>query len=223
MGNSIKKNPTDANNDYYMNCLNTFEVAVRKNNADKTNAILELMKQKIDLNKRDYNGQTLLFKAGIFDRRQTVRFLLDKKLDVKIKDKNGESFFSFLQDMKFSYGVSFEFKDMEQTFINIFMEKVKIGNIQDVKLALKDGTNIDSIDKFSKTALIYAIENQDTNMARFLLDNGANVNIADKDGDTPLMYAAYLNNYELVKLLMDNNANKNIKNSLGNSAYDLAR
>ena len=53
------------------------------------------------------------------------------------------------------------------------------------------------------TALMRAIENNDTAAVRKLIEQGANVDELEPNGDAPLVMAAYLGHAEIVRLLLD--------------------
>jgi len=93
-----------------------------------------------------------------------------------------------------------------------------------VKLLIKYGANINLIDRFGKTAFMYAIQNVDLLMIRLLLSRGADPNIAMIwNNYTPLMSAVQIGDIKLVKLLLqDNRIDVNIQNIEHNTALILA-
>lgn len=74
-------------------------------------------------------------------------------------------------------------------------------------MLLEAGAKVDAIDKFGKTALIYAAGNRSTTgakqFAQYLFDAGDPLpNHADNDKKTALDYAVEKNNEPLVKFLL---------------------
>jgi len=65
-------------------------------------------------------------------------------------------------------------------------------NIDRVKELIEYGVDIDTFDDLERTALHYAVEAENFEIADFLIKNGANVNSQniDKIGETPLSNVA---------------------------------
>ena len=72
------------------------------------------------------------------------------------------------------------------------------------------------------TPLILAAQNDQTQIAQFLIDKGANVNASAKGGATALHIAAQKNNRALAKLLLVYKANVNATDAQGRTATDRA-
>jgi len=82
------------------------------------------------------------------------------------------------------------------------------GNKEIVKLLIEKGAKIDvRIDR--DPILIWAIKNDDIELAKLLIDRDANVNVQDNYGNTPLSMAAEKGNKEIVKLLIEKGADVN--------------
>lgn len=73
------------------------------------------------------------------------------------------------------------------------------------------------------TALVLAINNNNTDIAKLLVESGARLDIADRNGYTALMWAVEKGNAEIVKLLINKRANVNIKTKDGKTAYSIAK
>lgn len=108
---------------------------------------------------------------------------------------------------------------------------ILIGNLNSVKLALKQGADINKVDIFGNTPLINSIFSDKLDIARYLISRGANVNIKNKKGLTPLLIAIYKMGYEinrnryyaLIQDLLKKGANPNIKTINGRSPLDVAK
>jgi hypothetical protein len=99
-----------------------------------------------------------------------------------------------------------------------FYNAVKNGNIEEIQSMFNTakGRNFGKIDinwrhkdDYNNTPLIVAAENNNDDLAMFLLTNGANPNLFNRNGMTPLLYALQNKNYELAQILIDNGANPN--------------
>lgn len=87
----------------------------------------------------------------------------------------------------------------------------KDGDLNGIEnLVDKIGVNINTKDEEGKTALHYAIENDQEIIVEYLCEKKANVNIRDKKGFTPLYYAINAVSINSVNLLLVNGANIDI-------------
>ena len=87
---------------------------------------------------------------------------------------------------------------------------------------LKEGVPVDCI-MHDRTALLFAVLCNKTDVIRLLLQNGADVNKRDRLGNTPVHYAAMMNYTEAIAMLMRHGASINITNNRGEKPIDLAR
>ncbi len=95
------------------------------------------------------------------------------------------------------------------------MKAAKNGWIEKVRELLKKGENINEVvscsynmkqcpfEDDSKTALIFAIENENIDIVKLLLDNGADFNSIPQEGYSALEASVEKGNIEVVKLLLD--------------------
>jgi ankyrin repeat protein len=72
------------------------------------------------------------------------------------------------------------------------------------------------------TPLILAAQNDQTQIAQFLVERGADVNASAEGGATPLHIAAQRNNRALAKLLLAHNAKINATDAQGRTPTDRA-
>jgi ankyrin repeat protein len=72
------------------------------------------------------------------------------------------------------------------------------------------------------TALFYATELLQPDIARTLLEQGADPNITGLDGFSPLMSAVLNGSYPLVEILLESGADPNLKDINNESAFSIA-
>lgn len=96
------------------------------------------------------------------------------------------------------------------------------GNSITIRTLIALGADVDMVDN-NRTPLIYAIEQQNIEVAKTLISSGADVNFHQPDhGDTPLTAAAYYGQMPVVKLLISKGANINARDSSGQSVLTWA-
>lgn len=115
---------------------------------------------------------------------------------------------SHVIDIVMAYGPNVDLPNLNGTtpLMNICASDFDVIENQQIAL-LEAGANVGAIDKFGKTALIYAATNRSTTgarqMAEYLFDVGdPQPGRADNDGKTALDYATEKNNEPLVKFLL---------------------
>lgn len=99
------------------------------------------------------------------------------------------------------------------------------GNVTEMKLLVKQGANINELDKIGCTPLHWAVYYRYVPLVKYLLEHGAKVDVQATDewsgmlqGNTPLIVASYYGYYPIVELLLKHGADKNIKNKYGYNA-----
>ncbi len=82
------------------------------------------------------------------------------------------------------------------------------GNLNQVKLEIKNGTDVNLLDAADQTALMYASEKGQIDVVKYLVENGADVNIKGnkRSRGTALIYASAANRGMVVKYLLQNGA-----------------
>lgn len=124
---------------------------------------------------------------------------------------------------------------VEQKMIDDEMiSAVKAGLPDRVKLLIEKGANVDAVYcnddsgtapwfKETRSALMLAASNYNTDTVKLLIENGANVNAANPRGETALMNAAgVFGSTDIVKLLIEEGANVNAVDCNGFTALMLA-
>jgi ankyrin repeat protein len=97
------------------------------------------------------------------------------------------------------------FSQVEKAFI----QSAYAGNLEEVKVLVAKGVDVDLRDQKKRTPLILAAHNGHTPIVEFLLDSGADVNAEDGDDKTALLYASKRSFNETVALLLEKGADVN--------------
>ena len=161
---------------------------------DNVSEVKYLLSKGVTPNAVDINGNPMLFLAIKDNSVKVIDLLLnDKKIDVDLSTKNGET--------------------------PLMMASIQ-GNLPLVEtLVLKNKAMVDHI---GWTPLHYACAKGHLDVAQFLIANGAIVDAMSAGNTTPLMMAVQSGNEQLVKLLLDKGADLQIRNNNGLSAIDIA-
>lgn len=161
---------------------------------DDVSEVKSLLKQGVNPNTTDSNGNPMLFLA-IRDGSNGVAdvLLADKRTDVDLSNKSGET--------------------------PLMIASIQ-GDLPMVKVLVKQKNAM--VDHIGWTPLHYACAKGQLEVAQYLIANGANVNSQSLNGTTPLMMAVQSGNEQLVKLLLDNGSDLQTKNTLSLTAIDIA-
>ncbi len=156
-------------------------------------------KYDYDIHFRDKDGLTLLHWAACSNYPQTVKFFLEKGLD--IEDKT-EPYYQtpFLSAAKYS------------------------DNPEVLKTLIDAGANIKAVDVNGETALISAAgRNPVLEITKFLLNLGFDPEERDDEGYTALLNAArWQSNTEIIDLLVEAGADTTVKTYTGDTMFHLA-
>ncbi|XP_063406214.1 kinase D-interacting substrate of 220 kDa-like [Mytilus trossulus] len=103
-----------------------------------------------------------------------------------------------------------------------FIEAAKNGRVEELKLCLANGANIDFKDYSGQTALMWAAWWGHVEVCQLLLENRCNKDITDVYGETALMWAASRGHVEVCRLLLENSCKTDITDRYGRTALHLA-
>jgi ankyrin repeat protein len=118
---------------------------------------------------------------------------------------------------QFRYGLDSDTPLVWTIKLNEYIDTIEIA-----RLLVKNGADVDLIDKYGITPLHIAVRYNIPDLVSLLVEKGADVNIENDYGFTPLILAVHLNNVEMVRLLVEEGVDVNIKNVSGVTALDLA-
>lgn len=128
-------------------------------------------------------------------------------------------FYAFSQQEKVYNDTSY-FIPFDEDF-NLIMSASK-GHINNVINLLNREADINAVTIDGISALMYASENGDIDMAKLLLSYGASPDQKPYNGVTALINACQLNHYEIAEYLITNGANVNLEDENGVSAIHYA-
>lgn len=164
-----------------------------------------LISQGANPNLTNVYGETILHKAFLIKDIKLFGYLLSKKIDINIIDKDGNNLIlKFIQ----SY-----FSPEDTSYA-----------AEVIKLLVENGLEINQKNFSFYTALHIALEQYNYDLVNTVLSLKCDPNEPNKDGITPLEFVVknYINskmreelNYSLVTLLLKNGANPNLKNKSG--------
>lgn len=100
-------------------------------------------------------------------------------------------------------------------------EAARTGNLTQLQKALKDGVEVNAVDKLGRTPLHYAAFSGYVSIARILLEKGADINAVDRAKQwTPLFFAVYMNQKSMIRFLLQSGADQTSKDKFGKTADD---
>lgn len=157
---------------------------------------------------------------------ETVRFLLDKGVDIWAEEPDGATPLKTvisLGDARLDMRQLFEsrIKSADETGYNgetLLMLYAGNGEFDTFEKNIANGGDIWQKDNANKTVLMYAAEGGNTKILDYLLYKGDNPNAVDKQGRTALMYAAAAGKAQVIKYLADRGADIMLADNDGKSA-----
>ena len=188
-----------------------------------------LIAKGADINIKDNNGQTPLHLACLRGHKDVVELLIAKGADMNAKDNKQQTALSLAKEQGHEEIVELLRKHgaIEQApVISVhelsLHEAAVAGDIEQVKLHISKGTNVNEKTATGDTPLHHAVIYGHEDVAKLLIANGANVNERTTDGDTPLHYAARYGQKNVAELLITKGADVNAKNKNGDLPTHLA-
>ncbi len=170
---------------------------------EQMNSIMtDLIKAGADVNAKDPNGHTPLFRAATTGKLEAAQILLDSNANVNMANNDGA------------------------TPLIRSAESLSMNPEPVISLLIKRGADLNAKDNSGKTALVYAVMRANTTTIKLLLDAGADPNIVLRDGSTVLMEAVQQHRSDpipILESLVAGGANVRAKNNSGKTALDLAK
>lgn len=172
---------------------------IKFNYVEIIDILLDYDKQSIGIslvNIKDTHGNVPIFYAIKYNNNSALQELLCNKADPNYKNTDG----------------------LNALHLAVLKKKIYI-----IKMITKYIVNIDAKSNNGSSALHYACNFQQFEIAKYLLESGANPNeIEIEYGFTPFFYAVVQNDVSIIKILLDYNINPNNQDYTGNTAISYA-
>ncbi|ORY73999.1 ankyrin, partial [Neocallimastix californiae] len=153
---------------------------------NKTSILNYLIDHGLPIEKRNSEGNTLLFLAIFYRKLDIIKLLLDKGANIKHKNKKGERKYPL--------------------FLAIFYRKLEF-----IKLLLVKGANIKHINKKGESI----IHDNKIVILKTLMKHGLLLEMKNSEGNTPLFLSIFYRNTKIIEMLLENGANIKHKNKNG--------
>ncbi len=200
-----------------------------------TQAALQLVTRKTDVNQRQLDGTSALHWAIYYNDVELVEALLKRKADVNVRNEFGASPLSQAAiignaeviEMLLDAGADANERGADDQTALMIIARTPL--VDAARVLVKAGADVNAVEKWrGQTALMWAAAQLQPEMVKFLIDNGADVNaqslpnnwerqvtaeprmkILPAGGLTPLLYAAREGCTDCVKLLIEAGADLN--------------
>lgn len=107
----------------------------------------------------------------------------------------------------------------ESFYLSELLFACQQGEFRTVEILLKEGHDVNEVDKYGRTPLIHACEKGYHDMVTLLIDRKANINSQEKRyGKTALISASMTGDEKLLATLLEKGADINIVDKFGKSA-----
>ena len=98
------------------------------------------------------------------------------------------------------------------------IKNAELGNLEQVKYLIEQGTDINAKDYGGNTALTESSYEGHLDIVKYLIENGADINTKGANGYTALIWSSDKGHLEVVKYLIEQGADVNVKNNNGYTA-----
>ncbi|CAI7636057.1 unnamed protein product [Penicillium pancosmium] len=180
-------------------------------------ALKLLVDHGADMNAIDPYGQTPLSRASISGNEALVKLLIEQGAEINAVDQNGQTPISLALKHRHMAVAETLIEQLDTDIPDgVGRSKVLVDSQEILARSLiKQGKNINTIDKNGLTALSHALTNGHEALARFLIEQGADVNATGLDRPTPLSRAAAGGYEAIAKLLIERGAKVNASDRSG--------
>jgi ankyrin repeat protein len=202
-------------------------LALQKANRPSFGQLLTTL--SININEKDNNGHTQLYRAVVNKNIELVKQLLTVGAEINTRDNNGltplhvavqqgnTAMVSKLLAEKADKNAK---NNTQQTPLHLATIQ---GNVEIIEVLLAIGADKDVKDNSGKTAVHLALQNSKQALAKQLLGAlGVDIHAKDSNGNTLLHHAVLNEDLEMVKQLIDLGVDKNAKDKNNNTPLHLA-
>ena len=195
---------------------------------ESTEIVLDLVKDRINVNARDNNGSSALIFAARNVNVDIVKCLIEANANVNGQDEDGDTALiraahnGHLEIVKYFIEADANVNGQGKDGLTALIRSARNGHMETVKYLIEADANVNKQDKNGFTALIRAAQNGHVEIVKCLIGANANVSKRTNNGSTALSRAAQYGHTEIVKYLVGVNANVNGQNKKGATALFLA-
>ncbi len=106
---------------------------------------------------------------------------------------------------------------------DVIINAARNGDVEVVKTYLKTGGDVNALNPYGGSAIMFAARAGNTDVVKLLISAGADLNIQGRSaGTSALIWAAQYESLDIVKLLIEAGADINLVNHKGNNALYFA-
>ena len=181
----------------------------------KATCVRTLINAGADVHRTDVKGQTALTRAINRNHEECIDLLMEAGADVN----NRHLATAFTTGLASSLEREIGIKGRDANGRTALHNVVREGRHQFVVDSLiKSGAQVNAVDDFDYTPLLYAVECNLVTHVKALISAGANVNYeTPMEWQSPLLVASKNGNSEIAKILIDSGANVNFADNNGDS------
>jgi ankyrin repeat protein len=199
---------------------------------DRKAMVKLLLAHGAKINDGSDNGCTALHSAAADGLADMIELLVSHGADINARNSNGESPLDLATFGDTTFPADPFFFHPRRDIVELLrshkaqytvFDAAALGDVQYVQNAVMQNPYLVSTKgSRGKMLLHYAAQQEQSEMAEFLIANKAEVDATDRDGRTPLHCAADACRLEVVKLLLANKADVNARDSGGETPLYLA-
>ena len=185
----------------------------------------------VDLNIKDNEGRNILYYAVYMQNVTLIKEILNKRINIKNKDNKGRAaiFLALnggnIRIIKLLIEAGIDLTEADDKGITPLMYAIQKRNSSEViDLLISNNVNhLDDQDNEGRTALFYAIDNNDLGTIKLLIQHGTSLNIKDNEGYVPLYYSVFKGKPVIARILLHNGASLQNPPDNCENIFELAR
>lgn len=179
-----------------------------------------------DINVADSEGNTLLMKSVSFGYYDLADYILLNNADISLTNNNGENALILSADYPYIINLILNnnidnLDSADNKGKTALFHACEFGNLNSVRILIKNGSDINKRDIFGKTILMYAVESENLELIKYLIED-IEVDISEKDdwGQNAIFFATKIN---IARYLIYKDIDYSETNSIGLKAYEVLR
>lgn len=112
---------------------------------------------------------------------------------------------------------------MSYNINSVFLSEAQQGRLNDMRISLQRGANVNAADREGNTALHSVAEYDRIECMQWLIEQGADIDASNNLGWSALHTAAFHESFNAVKCLVSNGANYFMQNHKGKTPFDITK